>query len=299
MVTIKAVFAQLVRSCLVILIAAAGALPLAAQSGLGVVHGTVTDRSHAIIHSAKVTLLNTETGVAQTVQTTDVGAYYFGSVRQGHYSVTVELASFKKWAGTLVVEVGQSAVVDVVLEVGSIETAVEVTDAAPVIETEKGSVSDVKDAARIHDLPLNGRQVANLFNLTAGVEGGGSPRTNGMKVGSTEMTLDGISMVDRFTGGVAQVQPGLDIVQEFRFETAGSDAAFSRPSSVSLVAKSGSNQWHGDAFETFRTIMAASSPARAKTPTPRHRNIFAMNMAGWSAVLSSRTKRSSCIPTRE
>ena len=252
MLTIKPVFAQLLRTCLVALIVVAGALPLVAQTGLGVVHGTVLDQSQAIVAGAQVTLLNTETGVAQAAKTTEVGAYYFGSVRPGHYSVTVEVARFKKWVGNLILDVGQSAVVDAALEVGNITDTVTVSDAAPLIETEKGSLSDVKDATRIHDLPLNGRQVANLFSLTAGVESGGNPRTNGMKVGSTEMTLDGISMVDRFTGGVAQVQPGLDIVQEFRFETAGSDAAFSRPSSVSLVAKSGSNQWHGDAFETFR-----------------------------------------------
>ncbi len=228
--------------------------------------------------------MNTETGVAQIAQTTGVGAYYFGSVRQGNYTVTVELSNFKKWTGSLLLEVGQSAVVDAALEVGSVENTVQVSDAAPIIETEKGSVSDVKDAARIHDLPLNGRQVANLFNLTAGVEGGGNPRTNGMKVGSTEMSLDGISMVDRFTGGVAQVQPGLDIVQEFRFETAGSDAAFSRPSSVSLVAKSGSNQFHGDAFETFRNnyggLIARARQDTFTTPPKLIRNEYGGLVSG-------------------
>jgi hypothetical protein len=277
-------FSQIARRCLVVLIAVAAVLPLAAQSGLGVVHGTVTDQSHAIVPGAKVTLLNTETGVAQTVKTTEVGAYYFGSVRQGPYSVTVELANFKKWTGTLVLDVGQSAVVDVAMEVGSVANTVEVTGAAPVIETEKGSVSDVKDAERIHDLPLNGRQVANLFNLTAGVEGGGAPHTNGMKVGSTEMSLDGISMVDRFTGGVAQVQPGLDIVQEFRFETAGSDAAFSRPSTVSLVAKSGSNQFHGDAFETLRNnyggLVARQIQTFTSTPPKYIRNEYGGLVSG-------------------
>lgn len=252
MLTKQPVTHRIVRQCLVFLIVIGAALPLMAQSGLGVVHGTVVDQSQAIVPGAKVTLLNTETGVAQTIETTQVGAYYFGSVRQGKYKVTVEVARFKKWTGSLILEVGQSAVVDPVLEVGSVDATVEVTGAAPIIETEKASVSDVKDATRIRDLPLNGRQVANLFNLTAGVEGGGNPRTNGMKVGSTEMTLDGMSMVDRFTGGIAQVQPGLMIVSEFRYETAGSDAAFSRPSTVSLVAKSGSNQWHGELFETFR-----------------------------------------------
>jgi hypothetical protein len=252
MITSQPAFPQALKKFLILLFLVAIALPLAAQTGLGVVHGTVTDQSRAVIPNAKVTLTNTATGVARTVQTTSVGAFYFGSVQVGPYTVTVEVASFKKWNGTLILEAGQDAVVEPAMEVGSVDVTVQVNDAAPIIETEQGSLSDVKDALRIHDLPLNGRQVANLFNLTAGVEGGGNPRTNGMKVGSTEMALDGISLVDRFTGGVAQVQPGLDIIQEFRFETAGSDAAFSRPASVSLVAKSGSNQFHGDAFETTR-----------------------------------------------
>src|SRR5450631_582705 len=114
-------FSQLVRKCLVVLMVAASALPLAAQSGLGAVHGTVTDQSRAIIPGAKVTLLNAATGVAQTVKSTEVGAYYFGSVQQGRYTITVELANFKKWTGSLILEVGQSAVVDPALEVGSVE----------------------------------------------------------------------------------------------------------------------------------------------------------------------------------
>jgi hypothetical protein len=252
MVTSQPAFPQALKKFLILLFLAAIALPLAAQTGLGVVHGTVTDQSRAVIPNAKVTLTNTATGVTQTVQTTEVGAFYFGSVQIGPYTVTVEVAHFKKYAGTLLLEAGQDAVVEPAMEVGSVDVAVQVNDAAPIIETEKGSLSDDKDSLRIEDLPLNGRQVSNLFNLTAGIEGGGNPHTNGMKVGSTEMSLDGISMVDRFTGGIAQVQPGLDIIQEFRFETAGSDAAFSRPASVSLVAKSGSNQFHGDAFETLR-----------------------------------------------
>jgi hypothetical protein len=203
MVTSQPAFPQALKKFLILLFLAAIALPLAAQTGLGVVHGTVTDQSRAVIPNAKVTLTNTATGVMQTVQTTEVGAFYFGSVQIGPYTVTVEVAHFKKYAGTLLLEAGQDAVVDPAMEVGSVDVAVQVNDAAPIIETEKGSVSDVKDALRIEELPLNGRQVSNLFNLTAGVEGGAAPHTNGMKVGSTDMSLDGISMVDRFGGGMS------------------------------------------------------------------------------------------------
>ncbi len=117
-------------------------------------------------------------------------------------------------------------------------------------------VANVKDSLQIRQLPLNGRAITNLFDLTAGVEGGGNPRVNGMKVGSTEMTLDGVSLVDRFGGGISRVQPGLDTVEEFRVETAGSNARNSRPATITLVTKSGTNEFHGSAFATHRNNAA-------------------------------------------
>jgi hypothetical protein len=202
--------------------------------------------------NAKVTLTHAATGTVQTSTTNSAGIYYFGGAPIGPYTLAVEAAGFRKWEGTLTVQAGQTVVVDPVMEVGKLENTVEVTGAAPVIATQGGQVSDVKDALRIHDLPLNGRQISNLFVLTPGVEGGGNPRTNGMKVGSTEMLLDGISYVDRFGGGISRVQPGLDTIQEFRIETAGSGAQNSRPATIELVTRSGSNEFHGALFETFR-----------------------------------------------
>src|SRR5579863_7780741 len=228
-------------------------LPLVAQTGLGVVRGTVQDASKAVIPNAKVTLTNTATGVTRDSQTNAAGIYYFGAVPIGPYPVDVEAQGFKKWEGTLTMEAGATAVVDPGLEVGSLQAAVEVTAAAPIVATQGAQVSDVKDALRIHDLPLNGRQISNLFDLTPGVVGGGNPRTNGMKVGATEMVFDGISYVDRFGGGISRMQPGLDTIQEFRVETAGSGAQFSRPATVELVTRSGTNQIHGAGFETFRS----------------------------------------------
>src|SRR5436309_5514181 len=168
-------------------------------------------------------------------------------------------------------------------EVGSLTSTVEVTAVSPVITLEGMQIADVKDELRIHQLPLNGRSVSNLFNLTPGVEGGGAPRTNGMKVGSTEMLLDGLSIVDRFSGGVERVQPGLDTVQEFRIETNGSSARYARPATVMLATKSGTNQFHGGAFETFRTN-AAGLRARQRqdgnSSAKLIRNEFGANAGG-------------------
>jgi hypothetical protein len=246
-------FLQCVRKPLVfIALLALATAPLAAQTGLGVVRGTVLDATSAAVPAAKVTLTNTATGVARSAESNSVGVYYFASVPIGPYSLAVEASGFKRWSGTLSVAAGQNVVIDPSLEVGSLEATVEVTGAAPVLTTVGSEVNDVKDALRIQQLPLNGRFVTNLFNLTPGVEGGGNPRVNGLKVGSTEMLLDGISLVDRFGGGISRVQPGLDVVQEFRIETVGSGAQFSRPATVTLVSKSGTNEFHGSVFETHR-----------------------------------------------
>ncbi len=231
---------------------AIAALPLTAQTGLGVVRGTVLDSTRASIPNAKVTLSNPATGVARTTQSTEVGVYYFNAVPPGQYTLAFEVAGFKRWSGTMTLEAGQTAVIDPTLEVGTLEATIEVTGAAPVITTEGMEVGDVKDASRIEQLPLNGRFITNLFNLTPGVEGGGNPRVHGMKVGSAEMLLDGISLVDRFGGGISRVQPGVDTIQEFRIETVGSNAASSRPATIFLVTKSGTNEFHGGLFETHR-----------------------------------------------
>ncbi|PYT32195.1 MAG: hypothetical protein DMG57_02620, partial [Acidobacteria bacterium] len=264
-------------------------LPLAAQTGLGIVRGTVQDVSKAVIPGAKVSLTSASTGVVRNAESSSVGIYYFGAVPIGSYTLAVEAQGFKKWTGTMEVLAGQTVSIDPSMEVGSLESTVEVTGAAPVISTEGGQVSDVKDALRIHQLPLDGRSVTTLFDLTPGVEGSGNPRVNGMKVGSAEMLLDGISLVDRFGGGMSRVQPGLDTIQEFRIETAGSGAQYSRPATVSLVTKSGTNEIHGAAFETFRNNFGGlRARQRQDLPIPGQpfkqaqyiRNEFGASMGG-------------------
>ncbi len=233
------------------------------SQGTATIRGTVFDSTRAAVPGANVVVTNVETNVTRRTVTSAEGIYSVSALGAANYKVTVESAGFKQWSGTLVLQTGQTAVVDATLEVGSIDTVVEVTGAAPIITTESAEVGDVKDAQRIRQLPLNGRDITSLFSLTPGVEGGGNPRVNGMKVGSTEMTLDGVSLVDRFGGGMGRVQPALDSVNEFRIETSGSQAQFSRPATVSLVTKSGTNELHGSVFMTHRNN-SAGLRARAR-----------------------------------
>ncbi|MBI4893245.1 MAG: TonB-dependent receptor [Acidobacteria bacterium] len=258
-------------------------LPVYSQSGNAVIRGSVYDPAKSAVPSAKVTLTHVATNVVRESVSNDVGFFLFQGLVPGDYKVDVEAKGFKKWQGTLTVVAGQTAVVEPSLVVGSVDSLVEVTAAAPLINTESAEVGSVKDNVRIQQLPLNGRSITTLFDLTPGVEGGGNPRINGMKVGSAEMTLDGVSLVDRFGGGMARVQPGLDTVQEFRIETVGSGAQYSRPATVTVVTKSGTNAFHGAAFETFRNN-GAGLRARARqdgnTSAFLARNEFGVSAGG-------------------
>ncbi|MBI1787771.1 MAG: carboxypeptidase regulatory-like domain-containing protein [Acidobacteria bacterium] len=261
------------------------AAQLAAQTGLGTVKGTVLDASKSAVPNAKIALTNQATGVMRGTQTTAIGFYYFGAVPPGQYVLTVESAGFKKWSGTLLLEAGQMAVIDPAMEVGSVDAVVEVTSVASPITTTGMEINDVKDALRIQQLPLNGRDVRNLFNLTPGVEGGGVPRVNGAKVGSTDILLDGISLVDRFGGGLrGGVSPGLDTIQEYRIETVGSTADTSRPATVTLVTKSGTNEIHGGAWETHRNnfggLLARAREDSNARPPQLIRNEFGVGVGG-------------------
>ncbi|NWG12767.1 MAG: carboxypeptidase regulatory-like domain-containing protein [Acidobacteria bacterium] len=237
-----------------------------AQTGLGSVSGVVRDSQQAVVPGAAITVINEQTNIQRTTTTNEVGVYKIAVLPLGQYRLSVEMTGFKKWVGTFAVLAGQDVAVNPVLELGELAATIEVTGAAPVINTVGTEIANVKDFERIRDLPLNGRSISNLFNLTPGVEGGGNARVNGLKVGSLEITLDGISLVDRFGGGIARIQPGLDTVQEFRIETTGSDARYSRPATVTLATRSGTNQFHGSAFETHRNNTAGLVARRRDTP---------------------------------
>ncbi|HTL17243.1 MAG TPA: TonB-dependent receptor, partial [Patescibacteria group bacterium] len=243
-----------------------------AQTGRGTISGTVRDPGDAVVADAKVTVTESGTGTSQSTQTSSVGSYYFGAMPIGPYTLSVEKSGFETWSGTLTLAVGQDAVVNATLKVGSTTTVVNVTDAVTPIETTKGTVSDVKESSQIRALPLNGRQIGLLFGLTAGVESGaGGARVNGMKVGSLDINLDGVTQVDRFGGGIVRVQPGIETIQEFRIETNGSDAKFDQPATVIMATRSGTNQLHGGAYEYNRdnTVFPArkrSDPLTAHLP---------------------------------
>jgi hypothetical protein len=256
------------------------------QAGLATLSGTVMDQSSSVIPGVNVTATNTSTGITSSSQSNTSGAYHIGALPPGPYKITAQKTGFKQWTRTVQLEVSQNANIDFQMEVGSTTTVVEVTGAPPILNTTGTQVGDVKDYQRINQLPLNGRSIGNLFQLSPGVEGGaGGARVNGMKVGSLGIQEDGITEVDRFGGGMVRIQPDIQDVQEFSVDTSGSDAKYATPSTVIMKSRSGTNQLHGEVFETHRNntggLLARLRQQKPGTIYPKDiRNEFGGNVGG-------------------
>src|SRR5262249_25470200 len=125
------------------------ALPVYSQTGAGTVSGEVRDASEGLVSGAKVTITNTETGISRQTETSSEGLYSFPALPIGPYRLSVEKQGFDTWAGTLTLNVGQSAKVNPVLRPGSVKSVVEVKDAATPIETTNGVIGDVRESSQI------------------------------------------------------------------------------------------------------------------------------------------------------
>ena len=252
-----------------------------AQTSLGEVKGVIRDSSGAVIPGVNVTLQNQDTNQTRTTMSTETGLYAFPSVQAGNYVITVEHAGFEKFEGRLVLRVGQQATVDIALVVGTTAVTVEVRDETPAIETSNATIADTKEWERIKTLPLNGREITSLFALTPGVTRSGGTQVNGMQTGSVMFLGDGISMEDRYTGDMSRVNPAMEGIQEFRIETLNSSAQYSKPATVSYITRSGTNDFHGAAFITYRSnAFYARDPFSQNEQPPLQRREFGASVGG-------------------
>ena len=243
--------------------------PLSAQVDTGAILGTVKDQSGAVIPGAKVTLTNEGTAfIVSTVAEAD-GSYVFRPIKIGTYSVEAEYKGFQKIERQHVtVNVQQQVVVDFTLVPGQVTQTVEVASAAPLLQTQEASVGQVVTARTINNLPLNGRNFTFLAQLSAGVTQGqedtrglgasGSFAANGSRPAQNNYLLDGIDnnadLVDFLNGTAYVVRPPVDAVGEFKIQTNNYSAEQGRSAGATLNAtvKSGTNQFHGAAWEFFR-----------------------------------------------
>lgn len=260
-----------------------------AQSGVSTIQGTVQDASAARIPNCTVQALNTATGVSTETVSNAEGFYALKGLIAGSYRVTFSAPGMKKHESMITLQNGQVLVLNAQLAVGEVTETVTVSGETIQLATyDSGTVNTHLDAARIQQLPQNGRNILNLAAATVpGLEGNGT-RANGLMQEAMEYSQDGAPMTNRNFGGESNsaqaTLPDPDSVQEARFETTNSSAQFATPATVILTTKSGTNQFHGSMFETLRNnyfgiARARQDPADFAAP-PLIRNEFGASLGG-------------------
>jgi outer membrane receptor protein involved in Fe transport len=250
-----------------------------AQTFRGSVLGTVTDASGAAVVGAKVTVHNRDTGVDRVTETTSDGGYLMPELPVGIYDVTVELKGFKQTSvGGVEVSVAAERRVDFELKPGEITQQVIVSaETVPVVETSSDTLGGTFESRAVEDLPINGRDYTKMLILVPGATGepnggGDSPGSygqfsvNGSRGRANNYLLDGTDMNDGYRNLPAINQGGVfgtpgtilpeDAIQELSI-LSNTEAEYGRNSGsvVNIVTKSGSNEFHGSAFEDFRNAV--------------------------------------------
>jgi hypothetical protein len=239
------------------------------QSTYGSIAGAVTDASGAAISDANVTLTNVGTGEKRTQSSGNDGLFTFVNLFPGQYRVDVEKQGFKHFARTdVTVEVQQSTRVDVPLQVGQVSQVVEVTSETPLLQTESASLGQVVEQRKADELPLNGRNIFNLIIISpAAVAQGGS---GGSPVGQNPFSWGNYQIGGSFANQGAEyldgqplnigyinlpvIIPTQDSIGEFKVQYSNLGAEWGKFSGgiTNLSTKSGTNSWHGSAYEYFR-----------------------------------------------
>jgi len=283
-----------------ILLASVLALPAFAQFDTAEVLGTVRDQKEGVLTAATLTLTNQGTGIEAKTQTDSNGHFTFSNVKIGTYTIIAEAVGFSKAeAKDITVSVSARQRVDLTLQVGTVSEVVQVTDVASALQTDSSEHGQVIRRESIVELPLNGRAYSDLALLTTGVlkspssgSREGSFVVNGLRSVYNNYLLDGIdnnaygTSNQGFANQVAQPSP--DAVAEFKVITNNYSAEYGRSggATIDVALKSGSNQFHGTAYEFVRNTnlnsigyIFGARPATFKKPTLQQ-NQFGFTIGG-------------------
>ena len=263
-----------------------GATILSAQVDTGSISGTVTDSSGAVVKDAQVKLLNEGTSAELATVAGNDGTYVFSPVRIGSYTLSASAQGFQTTTQRhVVVNVSSNLQLNFTLKPGTVTETVEVTSAAPQLQTQDASVGQVVNARNVNNLPLNGRNFTFLAQTVAGVNtpqsdtrgnaASGAFAANGNRPAQNNYMLDGIDnnsdTVDFLNGTNYVVLPPVDAIQEFKVQTTDFSAEYGRSGAAVLNAtiKSGTNGFHGAVWEFFRNdkLDAADFFERVQNPT--------------------------------
>jgi len=249
---------------------------LAAAQSTSQLNGSVTDPSGATLAGASITLTDSATGLQRTTTSNSTGLYQFLDVPPGNYKLEAAAKGFAPYSASKVTLIVKTpSTINIKFQVAGVEASVTVEGQAPLINRTDATLGNTVEEAQIAELPIADRNVVQLLSLQPGVAYLGnqlnqdldtrSGAVNGMRSDQSNVTLDGIGVNDQNNGyaftSVLNVPP--DSVQEFRVTTANSnaDSGYSSGAQVSLVTKSGTNNFHGSVYEYNRnTIFSANDP---------------------------------------
>jgi len=276
--------------------------PLSAQLQTGRLLGTVLDEQHAAVPGATVTVTNLATNISRTVTSDGEGNYVVTPLEPGIYRISASLPGFQTTVRDRVeLTVGQSARVELTLALGALSTDLVVTAKAPLLNTESATLSHVVTNEQIVDLPLNGRSFHELARLTPGaallpptgnVQTVRPENVNGNIIGGisgqqTRFLLDGVDITEEHQGGTF-IQTSVDALQEFSVQqNAYSAEVHGAGGTFNAVTKSGSNAFHGSAFEFLRNDAFDAKNFFAAQKEHLERNQFGGTLGG--PVLKGRT----------
>jgi hypothetical protein len=258
--------------------------------------GVVKDATGAVLPGAEVDATQTDTGLKRTAISDETGSYTLTNLPVGPYKVEVMLPGFRTYVQTgIILQVNSNPVVNAVLQVGQVSEQVEVQADAALVETRQTGVGQVIDNQRVLELPLNGRQATELIFL-AGIA---TPTTGaGLNSGVRNYPTVEISVAGGQSGGIAYMLDGAshndpynnlnlplpfpDALQEFKVETSALPAQYGHHASAAVngVTKSGTNEFHGDAFEFLRNTSLNARNAFVQTGDGLKRNQFGGTLGG-------------------
>jgi outer membrane receptor protein involved in Fe transport len=230
-----------------------------AQNPSASVVGRVTDATGAVIPGVAVKIANLDTNIARNGSSNEVGDFTIPYLPPGRYSLEATLTGFRSHKhAEFTLAVDQALRIDIPLEIGSATESVTVSDAPPVLNTESGARGEVTTNEEIAEMPLDGRNFADLAYLTGGVipkgDGGdGAYAVNGGRADNFGFVLDGMENTQKRNTG-AMINPPIESVQEFKVITSGFSAEFGRYAGgvLTVVTKSGANRVRGSAYEFLR-----------------------------------------------
>ncbi len=269
-----------------------------AQGSTATISGVVRDATGGVVPGVSVTARHSDSGLTRTVQSAEDGGYRMPSLPVGPYEVTAEKLGFKQQVRRGInLAVAQEAVVDLTLDVGAAAELVTVTEEAPLVNTTLSSTSGLITEQQVKDLPLNGRSFDQLLTLNVGIVnntsnlGGGWPSFSvaGHRQENNRFLINGVDWVGgNSTGqfitpsGASGQLLGVEAVREYNVleHTYGAEYGKRSGGQVSIVTSSGTNQWHGDAFEYLRNSALDARGFFEPSKGPFKRNQFGGALGG-------------------